>query len=68
MSNDIEEGVFFYGLLGLLFVGLKLGGIINWSWWLVTSPLWGGLAVGVGMIGIIFTITGLKWLFGKLTK
>lgn len=24
----------------LVFLGLKLSGIINWSWWLVTMPLW----------------------------
>ena len=27
-------------MLLVLFVGLKLGGIINWSWWWVISPLW----------------------------
>lgn len=32
-------------LLGVLFVGLKLGHVINWSWWLVTLPLWGGVVV-----------------------
>lgn len=30
------------GLLFLLFVGLKLTGVIAWSWWWVTFPLWGG--------------------------
>lgn len=32
----------------LLFCALacfKLGGVIDWSWWWVTLPLWGGLAV-----------------------
>lgn len=24
------------------FAVLKLCNVINWSWWLVTSPLWGG--------------------------
>lgn len=33
----------FLGLLGLLFIGLKLAGIITWSWWLVLLPLYGGL-------------------------
>jgi len=28
------------GLLGVLFVGLKLGGVITWSWWLVTLPFY----------------------------
>lgn len=32
-------------LLGILFVGLKLTGYIDWSWWWVTAPFWGGLAL-----------------------
>ena len=28
------------GLLGVLFVGLKLTGYIAWSWVLVTMPFW----------------------------
>lgn len=26
--------------LFMLFLGLKLGGAIAWSWWWVTAPLW----------------------------
>lgn len=33
------------GLLGVLFVGLKLCKIINWSWGLVTLPFWAGTAL-----------------------
>lgn len=33
------------GLLGVLFVGLKLIGVIDWSWWWVTLPFWGGIAL-----------------------
>lgn len=32
----------FTGLLGLLFIGLKLAGYITWSWLWVLSPLWIG--------------------------
>ena len=28
------------GLLFLLFTTLKLTGVISWSWWWVTAPLW----------------------------
>lgn len=28
----------FYGWLQILFIGYKLAGIINWSWWLVMTP------------------------------
>lgn len=30
----------FLALLALLFIGLKLGGVIAWSWIWVLSPLW----------------------------
>ena len=32
----------FLGLLGIVFIILKLTGVIDWNWWWVTSPLWGG--------------------------
>ena len=31
----------FSGFLFLVFLVLKLTGHISWSWWWVTSPLWG---------------------------
>jgi hypothetical protein len=49
MSNNSNSaptgGISFLGALGLLFIGLKLGHVIHWSWWLVTLPLWGGTAL-----------------------
>ena len=41
------------GLLGILFVALKLLGYIAWSWWLVLLPFYGGLAL-VAFIGLVF--------------
>lgn len=38
-SNVNSGGVGFAGLLTVLFVGLKLTGHINWSWWWVLSPV-----------------------------
>ena len=35
----------FVALLVVLFVGLKLCNKIHWSWWAVTSPLWGSCSV-----------------------
>ena len=32
------------GALGVLFVALKLIGIITWSWWLVLLPFYGVFA------------------------
>lgn len=48
----------FGGLLAILFIALKLLGIIHWSWWWVLSPLWIPFAVILG----IFAIVGLVLL------
>lgn len=62
-SEKGSSGVGFLGLLGVLFIGLKLTGYIDWSWWLVTIPLWGP----IGAVVIIFLLTiffiGLVKLF-----
>lgn len=34
-------GTPFLTLLTVLFIGLKLTGYIDWSWWWVLAPLWG---------------------------
>jgi hypothetical protein len=64
-SSSSSSGATTVGLLGVLFVGLKLTGFINWSWWWVTAPFWGGVAVvGVVLIavGIVYGVTRI---FGK---
>ena len=56
-------GVGFFGLLTLIFITLKLTGFINWSWWLVTLPLWGGLALVVVLLALFFIIALVaNWL------
>lgn len=40
---------FFIMGLALLFIGLKLGKVIDWSWWLVLSPLWGWVALAIAL-------------------
>jgi len=45
-SSGGSGGVGFTGLLTVLFIGLKLGGVIDWSWWWVLSPLWIRFSLG----------------------
>jgi hypothetical protein len=53
-NSSSSGGIGLTGALGLLFIGLKLGHVIHWSWWLVTLPLWGGLALFlVGAIVVV---------------
>ena len=39
-SSTTYSGVTFSGALFLVFLVSKLTGVISWSWWWVTSPLW----------------------------
>lgn len=45
--------------IGLVLIILKLTGIIDWSWWVVTMPLWGGF---VFFISIILFFVFIVWL------
>ena len=53
-SSSSSSGVGFFGLLTVLFVGLKLTNVITWSWWLVMLPLYGpallALALFIAML------------------
>lgn len=54
-SSSSSNGGGVLGLLGVVFVTLKLCHVINWSWWWVTAPFWGGF-------GLLLAIA-LLWLF-----
>ena len=55
-SSSNNSGIGILGLLGVAFVVLKLTGFINWSWWWVTCPFWGGVALALILISIWFLI------------
>lgn len=58
-SKEVSSsgGIGVGGFLGTAFVVLKLTGVIGWSWWWVTAPFWGGLAIllvfGIVALGVI---------------
>jgi uncharacterized membrane protein YdbT with pleckstrin-like domain len=55
-EKSSSSGVVVFGLLGVLFVALKLLNVIDWSWWWVTAPFWGGLAIGIVVVIIVFIV------------
>lgn len=57
-AKATANGIGPVGLLGVVFVTLKLLGYINWSWWWVTAPFWGGFAI-VGIVAIIALLIAL---------
>lgn len=59
----------FLGLLAIVFITLKLIGVIDWSWWWVTCPLWGGLAVAFAvLIFMTFIIRPLLWCYFRFFR
>ena len=56
-KTTVNGGIGFTGLLQIVFIVLKLIGIINWSWVWVLSPTWISiiLVVLVIIIAVIFT-------------
>lgn len=59
-SVDVNLGGLFPTLLLILFITLKLCGVIAWSWWWVLSPLWIPLLIGVVGVVIIIIIDNMK--------
>ena len=41
------------GILGLIFITLKLTGHIAWSWWWILSPFWVPTFVMVLVVGVV---------------
>ena len=44
------------GYMTLTFVALmvlKLCGVIDWSWWWVTAPIWGPFVIFIGFLVVI---------------
>lgn len=62
MSNEnnttVSGGIGFFGLLAVLFIGLKLTHYIDWSWWWVLSPIWLPipLTLAILLVGWLFWI------------
>jgi hypothetical protein len=63
-SSASSGGISFTGLLTIVFITLKLIGIINWSWWWVLSPLW----IGLGVFLVIFSIIFILMIIAAIIK
>ena len=64
-SSSSTHGIGFPGLLAILFIALKLTGYIDWSWWLVLSPIWIGVVI---VVAFVFLVAFGAAVFGGRTK
>jgi len=58
-SSSSSSGIGIFGLLGVAFVILKLLGFVDWSWWWVTLPFWGGFVLFIIVFLVITVIAVL---------
>ncbi|KKN89645.1 hypothetical protein LCGC14_0234910 [marine sediment metagenome] len=63
-AGESKISISFCSVLTILFIILKLCGVIGWSWWWVVSPLWLPVAavlaialIGLVIVGIVALIT-----------
>jgi len=59
-----KVGPSFLNLLVILFIALKLCGVITWSWWWVLSPIW----IGLGIAALLVTIASIAFVWMVLDK
>lgn len=55
-KTTVSGGIGFSGLLTIVFIVLKLCGVINWSWIWVFSPMWISAALCVAIFIFIIMI------------
>ena len=53
---DVSGGTSLGMVLFLIFISFKLTGIIDWSWWWITAPLWVPLVLWLLAWGILILI------------
>lgn len=52
----IYKGPSTLGILGIVFVALKLLEYISWSWWWVTAPFWAPIALAIGLVILVILV------------
>lgn len=62
VAKTSSSGISFGGMLAILFIGLKLTGYIDWSWWWVLSPLWLPIAAILVFMAIAALVYGVVTL------
>jgi phosphoglycerol transferase MdoB-like AlkP superfamily enzyme len=65
-STIVRVGSGPVGLLGVAFVVLKLCKVIDWSWWWVTLPFWGGLALVISIPVTVALFAAVVWVLCHL--
>lgn len=53
------------GVLQIIFIVLKLCGLIDWSWWKVFIPMWIDLGIIAGFLLLYLVILIIAYIYDK---
>lgn len=57
MNNDFTSGGIGFGsAILLMFIILKLVGVIDWSWWWILSPIWIPIVLLLAVSILLFVV------------
>ena len=61
-KTSYSVGTGLLDILLIIFIVLKLVGVITWSWWIVLIPLWIELGIFIiGLIIIVIMVLSKRW-------
>lgn len=63
-TDSSNSGIGFTGLLTILFIALKLTGVIDWSWFWVLSPI----LIPISIVVLVLIIIGMLTIITKMKK
>lgn len=57
-DREVKVGFPIFSVLGIVFITLKLVGVIAWSWWWVLAPFWIPAAISIILVLTIGVLYG----------
>lgn len=62
MSQQVASsgGIGLFGILGVVFIVLKLTGNIAWSWWWVLAPFWAPAAIAIVVVLLVVLLAAMN--------
>lgn len=64
-TKTTATGVSLLGVLQIIFIVLKVCGLIDWSWWVVFIPVWIDLSVVAVFLFIYFIVYAIAYFYSR---
>lgn len=64
-TKTTTSGISLLGVLQIIFIVLKLCGLIDWSWWKVFIPMWVDLGIIAGFLLLYLVILIIAYIYDK---